>query len=102
MSEWLKLCNRAELPAEGNAKEFTVRGETLCVAMIDGKPLALDNVCPHRGGPLAEGTIEGGKVVCPWHQFEFDLATGAATDGSDMKAVAYALRQDGDEVIVEL
>ena len=102
MSEWLKLCNRAELPAEGNAKEFAVRGATLCVAMIDGKPLALDNVCPHRGGPLAEGTIEAGKVVCPWHQFEFDLATGAATDGSDMKAVAYALRQDGDEVMVEL
>ncbi len=102
MSEWLKLCNRAELPAEGNAKEFTVQGATLCVAMIDGKPLALDNVCPHRGGPLAEGTIEDGKVVCPWHQWEFDLVTGAASDGSDTKAVSYALRQNGDDVLVEI
>ena len=102
MSEWLKLCNRAELPAEGNAKEFSAAGATLCVAMIHGKPLALDNVCPHHGGPLAEGTIEGGKVICPWHQWEFDLATGAASDGSDTKAVSYALRLDGDNVLVQI
>jgi nitrite reductase (NADH) small subunit len=102
MSEWLKLCNRTELPAEGTAKEFTVLGATLCVAMIDGKPLALDNVCPHRGGPLSEGTIEGNKVVCPWHQWEFDLATGSTGEGSDTKAITYALRQDGDTVLVEV
>ncbi len=102
MSEWLKLANRADLPGEGIAKEFTVRDKTLCVAMIDGKPLALDNVCPHRGGPLGEGTIECGKVVCPWHQFEFDLATGASTDNSGLHAVSYALRVNGDEVFVEI
>lgn len=102
MSEWFKLCRRADLPAEGAAKEFPVQDKTLCVAVIDGKPLALDNVCPHRGGPLAEGTIEGGKVVCPWHQWEFDLATGAATDGSDSKAQSYTLRESGDDVLVEL
>jgi nitrite reductase (NADH) small subunit len=102
MSEWLKLCSHAELPSEGAAKEFIVRDKTLCVAMIDGKPLALDNVCPHRGGPLAEGTIEGCKIVCPWHQWEFDLATGAATDSPDTKAVTYALRENGDDVMVEV
>jgi len=102
MSVWLKVCNRSELPAEGTAKEFTLGDATLCVAMIDGKPLALDNVCPHRGGPLAEGTIEGCKVVCPWHQWEFDLATGAATDDADTKAVTYTLRQNGEDVLVEI
>ena len=101
MSEWLKLANRADLPAEGTAKEFTVGDKTLCVAMIGGKALALDNVCPHRGGPLAEGTIEGEKVVCPWHQFEFDLATGESDD-PDTKADAYALRVNGDDVMVEI
>lgn len=102
MSEWLRLCNRAELPAEGNAKEFAAGDKTICVAMIDGKPLALDNVCPHRGGPLAEGTIEGGKVICPWHQWEFDLATGASTDPSGTSTTAYALRQNGEDVLVEI
>lgn len=102
MSEWVKLCRRADLPAEGTAKEFSIRSRTLCVAMVNGKPLALDNVCPHRGGPLADGTIECGKVVCPWHQWEFDLATGAATGSPGVKAVTYALRIDGDNVLVEI
>ena len=100
MSEWIKLCRRDELPAEGQAKEFSVAGRTLCVATLGGKPLALDNVCPHRGGPLAEGTVEHGKIVCPWHQWEFDLVTGAGTP--NLKAVSYALRLVGDDVLVEI
>lgn len=102
MSEWVKLCARAELPVEGKAKEFAAGGKTLCVAVRGGRPMALDNVCPHRGGPLADGTIEGGKIVCPWHQWEFDLATGAATHTRERKATVYAVRVEGDEVLVEL
>ncbi len=100
MSEWVKLCRRDELPAEGQAKEFSVAGRTLCVATLGGKPLALDNVCPHRGGPLAEGTVEHGKIVCPWHQWEFDLVTGAGTP--NLKAVPYALELVGYDVLVEI
>ncbi len=102
MGEWVKLCGRDELPREAEAKEFCVRGHTLCVAVLNGKPLALDNVCPHRGGPLAEGTIKHGKIVCPWHQWEFDLATGQATKAASVKAMAYPLRLHGDDVLVEI
>ncbi len=101
MSEWVKLCSRKDLPAEGEAKEFSAGSNTVCVATIDGKPLALDNACPHRGGPLSEGTIESGKIVCPWHQWEFDLATGAGTDAG-AKVAAYPLRQDDDNVMIEI
>ena len=102
MSEWLKLCDRQDLPAEGQAKEFSVAGRTLCVATIAGRPLALDNVCPHRGGPLAEGVVEHGKIICPWHQFEFDLATGEAAHSPTLKALTYALRLVDDQVMVEI
>jgi nitrite reductase (NADH) small subunit len=102
MSEWVKLCGRTDLPPEGAAKEFCVRDHTLCVATLHGKPLALDNVCPHRGGPLAEGTVEHGKIVCPWHQWEFDLATGQATQAATVKAIAYPLRLQGDDIMVEI
>ncbi len=102
MSEWVRLCSRVELPSEGQAKEFSVLGKTLCVATLHGKPRALDNVCPHRGGPLAEGTVEHGKIVCPWHQWEFDLVTGVSTHSRDAKAATYALQQNGDDVLVEL
>jgi len=50
---------------------------TLCIANINGVIRALDNECPHRGGPLAEGLIEDGKLICPWHAWSFDPATGA-------------------------
>jgi hypothetical protein len=46
MSEWVRLCGRQELPAEAEAKEFSVQGHTLCVATLKGTPLALYNVCP--------------------------------------------------------
>ncbi len=100
MSESVKLCSKAELPAEGTAKEFSLGDKVLCVALIGGKPLAINNVCPHRGGPLAEGTIEGGKVVCPWHQWEFDIATGAGAEGANVEA--YTLTVSGSDVLVEL
>lgn len=102
MSEWVRLCSRAELPYEGKAKEFILHGKTLCVATIHGQSLALDNVCPHRGGPLAEGTIEAGKVTCPWHQWEFDLATGVSTHSPDARVASYPLRGNGDDVMVEI
>jgi nitrite reductase (NADH) small subunit len=72
------------------------------VATLNGKPLALDNVCPHRGGPLAEGVIEHGKIVCPWHRWEFDLATGQATQSAAVKAMTYPLRLQGDDLLVEI
>lgn len=102
MIAWVKLCGQNELPASGTAKEFTVQGRTLCVAMLGGKPLALDNVCPHRGGPLGEGTVEHGRIVCPWHQWEFDLVTGISTHSDKAKVAVYELKQEGTDVLVRL
>ena len=43
---------------------------------VDGEILALDNTCPHAGGPLGEGTLDGEVVECPWHGWEFNVRTG--------------------------
>jgi nitrite reductase (NADH) small subunit len=102
MSEFIRILSKAELPGEGEAREVPCGARMLCLANVNGAISAMDNVCPHRGGPLAEGTIEAGKVVCPWHQWEFDLATGAATGSPGMKAVSYALRLDGEDVLAEI
>ncbi len=56
---------------------FIIKGEEVAVFRDrDGKIFAVENQCPHRRGPLAEGVIGGGKVVCPLHGHKFDLATG--------------------------
>lgn len=102
MNSWVKLCDRSDLPAEGEAREFTVQGHTLCVATVGGRPLAVDNVCPHRGGPLAEGTIEHGRVVCPWHQWEFNLGTGISTHSESAKIATYELQEEEGIVRVKI
>ena len=55
--------------AEGGVREVQAGKLTLCVAKLNGKIFALDNECPHDGGPLGEGELEDGKVVCPWHGY---------------------------------
>ena len=101
MSELLKICLKNELPALGQAKEFSAGARVLCIANVDGVIRALDNECPHRGGPLAEGMIEDGKVICPWHAWAFEAATGAS-DGSQERVAVYPVSYEGDGVFVKL
>ncbi len=101
MSQLLRICNKGELPQAGEAKEFSAGSRTLCIANVDGVIRALDNECPHRGGPLAEGVIEEGKVVCPWHAWAFDRVTGA-TDSSQERVAVYPVSIEGEKVFVEL
>jgi len=86
MSEFVRICSQSELPAEGEAAEFTAQGRILCVANVNGAVSVLDGVCPHEGGPLGEGIIEGGRVVCPWHAYAYDLHTGLTENDPDLKA----------------
>ncbi len=98
----VRLCAAAELPAAGLLGEFHVEGRQLCVANEDGRLAAIDNLCPHRQGPLAEGTLEEGKVLCPWHAWGFDLKTGEADCDAAARVGVYRLEVAGDIVLVEL
>ena len=100
MSE-VRMCGRAELPAPGELKEASAGDKVFCVANVDGVIRVIDNVCPHRGGPLAEGMLEAGKVVCPWHAWSFDPATGESRESKDKVAV-YTVTVAGDDVMVSL
>lgn len=102
MSERVLLCKVQELPAEGEAKEFALGSRMLCVARVNGELAALDNVCLHRGGPLGQGTIEGGKIVCPWHGWAFDPKTGEAGHSKLAKVQTFPISVEGDQVFVDL
>jgi nitrite reductase (NADH) small subunit len=101
MSALVRICSTSELPRRGEAREFSAGSRTLCVANIDGVIRALDNECPHRGGPLAEGMIEHGKLICPWHAWSFDPATGA-TDASQERVAVYPVTVEAQEVFVSI
>jgi len=96
------ICSAAELPEAGEMREFTVEGRSVCLANEGGRFAALDNICPHRGGPLAEGMLEAGKVLCPWHAWAFDLRTGRADHDPGERVAVYPLTIEGDTVLAEI
>ena len=102
MSDYVKLATEAELPPEGEAREFSCGNKPICVANINGAITAMDNICLHRGGPLGQGTIEQGKIVCPWHGWQWDPKTGEAAHNQKAKLDIYPLKIENGEVLIEL
>lgn len=101
MANWVRLCPASEAPAPGEVKEVEVQGVAVCLANDGGTLSALDNICPHRGGPLAEGWMEEGKIVCPWHAWGFDLKTGVCAEEHSQVKV-YPLRSEGADLLLDL
>jgi nitrite reductase (NADH) small subunit len=102
MSEFVRVCSASQLPRVGEVVEFTAQGRALCVANIDGVIAVLDGTCPHEGGPLGEGIIEQGRVVCPWHAYAFDVRTGAAQQDGSVKAEVLEATVADEELRVKL
>jgi pyruvate oxidase len=85
--EWYRVADRDELP-EGRVKTVTAGTHSMALTRIGGEFTAMDNRCPHQGGPLGEGSIEAGEdgqcwLRCPWHGWDFDPRTGRSPDGHD-------------------
>ncbi len=102
MGEYVKVC-RADDLADGGTKNVKVDGQSLLLARTDGTVYALDDLCTHDGGNLAEGKIIDGQIQCPRHGAQFDLKTGDATQ---MPAVAginsYDVKIENGDVLVAL
>jgi nitrite reductase (NADH) small subunit len=102
MPTFTKLTTESELPPASEAKEFPCGEKTICVANVNGTFSALDNVCPHRGGSLGQGMIEGGKVVCPWHAWAWDPKTGEAVQDPKVKVAVYPVKIENGDVLIDL
>lgn len=71
----------------------TIRGVEVAVFRLPDGFCAIDNSCPHAGGSLAEGLVEGDAVECPWHGWSFDLRTGACRTVRTQPARTWPLRE---------
>ena len=92
---WTKVLDADELP-EGRVKPVTCLHRTLCMTRHEGSYGALDNHCPHQGGPLGEGSIENGLLRCPWHGWDYDPITGKAPGYDDgVETFEVEAREDG-------
>src|SRR3954468_11615158 len=78
-------------------------GRAVCVIRTADGWGALDNRCPHQGGPLGDGQVEGGYVICPWHAYEYDPHTGQPPPGFRDAATPYDVREvDGDDLEIDV
>ncbi|MGH9516506.1 MAG: Rieske (2Fe-2S) protein [Terriglobales bacterium] len=99
---YMKLTTQSELPGDGEAKEFELGDKVICVANVNGAISAMDNVCLHMGGPLGQGFIDGNKIVCPWHGWEYDLKTGALGDDPKSKLAVYPVKTENGDVLIDI
>jgi len=98
---WYKVLeDKSELP-NGRVMTVTAGHTSICLVHHEGKYVALDNRCPHQGGPLGEGSIENGKLRCPWHGWDFNPC-GGSSDGFNDGLDSFELRIEGDSIFVGL
>jgi nitrite reductase (NADH) small subunit len=102
VAEWVRLCGAHEAPKPGEVMEAEAQGVAVCLANVDGRLAAVDNLCPHRYGPLGGGWLEGGAVVCPWHSWAFSTTTGIAESPERAKVSVFPVKIEGEDVLVDL
>ena len=88
MSEFISVADVASLPP-GHRRTVHVRGREFAVFNVAGEFFAIDNTCPHKGGPLGAGLVKDTRVFCPMHGWEFEIKTGACVTRADRPVKSY-------------
>lgn len=89
-----------EIPERGGIA-VDVGEKRIALFRKDGEVFALDETCPHRGGPLHSGVLDREVVLCPWHQWQFDLRTGCSPVNPLSRVKVYPVQLDGADVWLE-
>jgi nitrite reductase (NADH) small subunit len=101
MTGFIDIAALEDIPREGARLVKTARG---CIAVFRtarDEVFALDDRCPHKGGPLSEGIVHGGHVTCPLHGMVFDLATGLAQGPEDARVATHAAKVEAGRVLLD-
>ena len=96
-------CGRVDEIPDGGSKVVEVKERRVAIFKMGGQLYALDNTCPHQGGPLGEGYLEAdGTVSCPWHGWTFDVRTGISPIDPDLRVGCHPVSVEDGEIIVEI
>jgi len=101
MSQWIHAAKTNELKP-GQAKIISAGDRDIALFNVDGTFHAIDNLCPHRGGPLGDGVLEGRVVACPWHGWRFDVTTGNSPVMPSVSVDKFEVAIEGDNVKVKV
>ena len=101
MSAFVPVLKLADLPA-GQVKVVEAGGKKIALANVGGTVHAVDNECPHFGGPMGLGKLDGAKLSCPWHGWTFDVTTGENVYSPQLALRCFNVRVENDEILVEV
>lgn len=95
----IRVASVGEVPPE-TGKEVVAGGRIIALFNVAGTFHALDGVCPHQGGPLGQGALQGNVVTCPWHGWQFDVSTGQHLLNPQVCQPRLDVSVEGDDVFV--
>lgn len=101
MSARVRVAQAADVPS-GEGCVVEALGKALALFNVSGTFYAIDNACPHRGGPLGEGDLDGTAVLCPWHAWRWDVKTGANVNNPAVRVACFPVTLEDGGVFVEL
>jgi len=98
---WKTVCQTQELN-EGGSIEIVCGQDVIAIYRHANALYAIDGVCMHQGGPLAKGKIANGTVTCPWHGWQYDLATGNNSTTCKPMLKSYEIRENNGVIEIDL
>ncbi len=116
MSALIEVAKANELK-DGSMKKAKIQGQEILLAKVGGKYYAVDNKCPHFGGDLSEGKLEGTAIICPRHRSKFDLRDGHVIQWTYWSGIklnlakifrpprplkTYSVKEEGDKILVDI
>lgn len=99
--EFVRVAFTYEIPA-GTGRTVEVDGIWIAVFNVEGRFYAVDNSCPHAGGPLGEGKLCEGVVECPWHGWKFNVISGARVGNPNFQVACCEVRIEGEDVQIAI
>ena len=99
--EGFEVAMHVDALSDGELTEVIMGGTAIAICRLGDEYHAMSNVCPHAGGPIGDGSLEGDKVTCPYHGWRFDVKTGASSVNPDVKLPIFDVAIEGNAVCVK-
>ena len=97
---FVKIGSLAALPP-GSVMEVILGEDTYAVCNHNGELHALSGICAHAGGPIGQGALQDGVVICPWHEWAYDCRTGENDFDPSIKLDRFAVKTEGDDILLD-
>ena len=97
---WIKIGSINDIPRRGARCVASPRGRIAVFRTGDDQIFAMDDRCPHKGGPLSQGIVHGNSVTCPLHNWVISLETGKALGADEGAVRTIPIKVDGDELFI--